>query len=166
MSTDERSVWATIVATLVVPGWYFTRVLSDARNNPVSGIDYQGLLLWSIGITVGVIIVVTILLTIGHAIGANVSANVSAARSGKPVDAAEIEHEMKNLDRSDARDKEIKRLGEYVTGMVLGVCAVAPLVLAMLEKEQFWIAQSLYGAFVVAALVGSVVKLVAYRRGL
>ena len=36
----------------------------------------------------------------------------------------------------------------------------------MAKVEQFWIANALYLAFVLAALASAVVKIVAYRRGL
>ena len=36
----------------------------------------------------------------------------------------------------------------------------------MADVEQFWIANSLYLAFVLAAITSAVVKIVAYRRGL
>ncbi len=166
MSTEERAAWASAVATLVVPAFYFTRVLGDARNYPVAEIDYQGLLIWNVGITIGATIALTILLTIAHAIGIHVSAEVAAAKAGRPADPDEVEREMKSLDRTDARDKAISRRGEVVSGIVLGIGAVLPLVLAMTEREQFWIAQSLYAAFILAALTGAIAKIVVYRTGL
>ena len=42
---------------------------------------------------------------------------------------------------------------------------VGVLALTMLQYEYFWIANALYLSFVVATLVSSVVKLVAYHRG-
>ena len=42
---------------------------------------------------------------------------------------------------------------------------VVPFVLTLAEVEYFWIANAIYLVFVVAAVVGAVVKLVAYRRG-
>lgn len=47
----------------------------------------------------------------------------------------------------------------------MGVAAIVPLGLAMAKAEQFWIANALYMAFVLAAFVSAVVKIVAYRRG-
>jgi len=165
MSTEERAVWASAISTLIVPAFYFTRVLREARDTPVAEIDYQGSLIWTVGITIGVTIALTILLTIANAIGVHVSAEVAAAKSGRPADSDEIERAMKSLDRRDTRDKDISRRGEVVTGIVLGIGAVAPLVLAMTEREQFWIAQSLYAAFVFAALAGAITKIIVYRRG-
>jgi hypothetical protein len=42
---------------------------------------------------------------------------------------------------------------------------VAALVLAMAEADHFWIANAVYLAFVLSALLGSAAKIVAYRRG-
>ena len=55
---------------------------------------------------------------------------------------------------------------EYVGGIVLAVGMLVPFGLAMAEFEYFWIANAIYLAFVVSALTASVVKIVAYRRGL
>ena len=67
--------------------------------------------------------------------------------------------------RSDVRDREISRFGEYASrwpsrrrGRRAG--------LAMARWEYFWIANVIYLGFVLWAITGSVLKLVAYRRGL
>jgi hypothetical protein len=44
--------------------------------------------------------------------------------------------------------------------------AAAALVMAMAKADYFWIANVIYLGFVLWAVVGSVLKLVAYRRGL
>jgi hypothetical protein len=49
---------------------------------------------------------------------------------------------------------------------VLAIGAAGALVLTMAGVAHFWIAQALYLAFVLDALVSSIVKIVAYRRGL
>ena len=41
-----------------------------------------------------------------------------------------------------------------------------PFLLTLAEFDYFWIANAMYFAFVLSALIGSVVKLVAYRRGI
>ena len=48
--------------------------------------------------------------------------------------------------------------------MVAG--AAAALVMAMAKVDYFWIANVIYLGFVLWAVAGSVLKLVAYRRGL
>ena len=42
----------------------------------------------------------------------------------------------------------------------------APLILAAAEADHFWIANTIYLAFVLSTVTGSVAKIVAYRRGL
>ena len=48
--------------------------------------------------------------------------------------------------------------------MVIG--ALAALILAMAEADHFWIANAMYLVFTAQAIVGAVIKLIAYRRGL
>lgn len=75
---------------------------------------------------------------------------------------AELE---KRISQEDVRDKQIDRHGDYVAGSVLTTLVLLPLGLAIFGTHQFWIAHALYGALVVAALIGAVVKITAYRRG-
>jgi MFS family permease len=71
----------------------------------------------------------------------------------------------RDADRTDERDREINRRGEHVGFYVMSIAAIVPLVLAMAKAEHFWIANSLYLAFVLAALASAAVKIVSYRRG-
>ena len=64
------------------------------------------------------------------------------------------------------RDKDINRFGGYVGGMVLAVAMAVPFGLAMAKADPFWIANAMYAAFVVWALASTMVRLVAYRRGI
>jgi hypothetical protein len=48
--------------------------------------------------------------------------------------------------------------------LVLG--GVAALLLSLAEGDHFWIANTLYLAFVLSAVIGSAARIVAYRRGL
>ena len=72
----------------------------------------------------------------------------------------------READKRDQRDREIKVFGERV-GQDVGVGgALAALVLALFETPWFWIANAVYLAFVLSAVVGSIATLVAYRKGL
>jgi hypothetical protein len=66
----------------------------------------------------------------------------------------------------DVRDREISRFGEYASRWLVIAGAAAGLVMAMARWDYFWIANVIYLGFVLWAITGSVVKLVAYRRGL
>jgi hypothetical protein len=68
--------------------------------------------------------------------------------------------------RRDVRDLEIYRFGEYTSRWFVVAGAAAALLMAMAKWEYFWIANVIYLGFVLWAVVGSGVKLVAYRRGL
>jgi hypothetical protein len=159
MTFEERRTWIEAVVTVVVPGWYFQSVLPRASSTPVADIDYQSLL----GISV-VILVATI---IGGIIATNIAALVANEVAGARGDASHLDMPAAQaaLDRTDERDAAIGRLGAQVAGAVLALGVLVPLGLAMAEREQFWIANSLYAALVLSSLASAAVKLVAYRRG-
>jgi hypothetical protein len=72
----------------------------------------------------------------------------------------------KDNGKSDQRDKQISRFGDYIGSAFLVMAALGALVLSWFEAPHFWIANVLYLAFVLQAILSSVAKLVAYRRGL
>lgn len=67
--------------------------------------------------------------------------------------------------RRDERDAHITRRGELVGYYVLSAGIIGVLALVVTGQPSFWIANSIYAAFVVSAIASSAVKLVAYRRG-
>ena len=138
MSSGEKRSWIYAVINVGVPAAYFAIVLGRLSDAGAGQIAYVRPMLTAIGV----------------AIVLNIVANTAAGiGSGK------------EKDRRDERDKQINRFGEYIGFYVVSVFASVPLFLAMAKAEYFWIANSLYLAFVVAAVVSSVVKIVAYRRG-
>jgi MFS family permease len=138
MSSEEKRTWISALVGVVVPAAYLATVLSKVPGADVAKIAYVWPMLTSIAIGIGAGIVL-----------AMVAAMVSP----------------KDPDRTDERDRAINRRGEYVGFYVMSIAAIVPLVLAMADVEQFWIAHALYLAFVLAALASAVVKIVAYRRG-
>jgi hypothetical protein len=138
MSTEEKNSWIYVFVGVLVPLVYFAIVLSKVPGVDVATIDYVWPMLTAIGVGIGANIVLSIM-----------AAMISPAEAGQ----------------TDVRDKEINRRGEFVAFYVMSVVAVVPLGLAMAEAEQFWIANALYLAFVLAALASAIVKIVAYRRG-
>jgi hypothetical protein len=139
MSFDEKGAWTFAVVAVALSAIYFASIVGQLANTAVTEIAYQGPLLGAIGATIA--------LTIVGMIGIGIS---SPKEAGK----------------SDQRDKEINRLGEYVGGTVLAVGMVVPFALAMAEVPHFWIANAMYLAFSLAALIGTAAKLVLYRRGI
>ena len=146
MSSEERGQWVYLVAILLTYGAYVAIVLARADGGSLTDVDYVPLMLAAIGIGIAVAIVGRIVIEIAGGIASEMAGN----------------HETHD---PDVRDRDIGRFGEYVAGTVLGVGMVVPFVLTLAESDYFWIANAMYLAFVLAAAVGAVIKLVAYRRG-
>ena len=138
MSYQEKGLWVYLVTTTAGTVVYLLLVLERADPLPLAEVDFAALMLWMIGIAIGASIIGRILIEIA-----------------RPSDGQQ----------SDVRDRDIGRFGEYVGGTILSVGMVIPLVLAIIEADHFWIAHAIYVIFAVAAIVGTAIKLVAYRRG-
>jgi cytochrome c biogenesis protein CcdA len=138
MSYEEKGQWVYLAATTIGCGVYVVLMLGAAGTTPLTEVDYQPILLWTIGAAIAASIIGRILIEM---------ITPSDSRS------------------EDVRDRDIGRLGEYRAGLVLGIGMVVPFILALLEADQFWIANAMYLVFTVQAIVGAVIKLVAYRRG-
>ena len=138
MSYEEKGQWVYLVVTAVTTVAYLVLVAGQAGGRPLTEVDYVPILLWMIGIAIVASIV-------GHIV-------IAIARPDEPHTA-------------DVRDREIGRRGEYVGGTILGIGMVIPFILAISEADHFWIANAMYLVFALAALTGTVIKLVAYRRG-
>ena len=138
MSYEEKGQWVYFAVTAVTTVAYLVLVFGQASGGPLTEVDYVPILLWMIGIAIAASIV-------GHIV-------IAMARPDEPHTA-------------DIRDREIGRRGEYVGGTILGIGMVIPFILAITEADHFWIANAMYLVFALAALTGTVIKLVAYRRG-
>ncbi len=138
MSFEEKSTWIYAVLAVAIPVIYFATIVGQVQTTAVTDIAYQGPLLAAIGVAIVIAIV----------------ANIAVAISSP-----------KEAGKSDQRDKDINRFGEYVGGIVLSVCLLVPFGLAMAEVDYFWIANAIYLAFIASAIAATTVKLVAYRRG-
>lgn len=138
MSFEQKGTWVALLVNVATYAAYLIIILGQAANSPLTAVAYESVMLRTIGIAIGLSIV-----------------GIIAVAIAKPSEA----------DKKDARDKDINRLGEYVGGTVLAVGMLVPFGLALAESDHFWIANAMYLAFVLSALVGTTVKLVAYRRG-
>jgi hypothetical protein len=98
----------------------------------------------------------------------------SASRSATPATAIAVTIFLhivvaipspRHAGKRDQRDREINRFGEYVGQSFVVIGGVAALIMSMAELAHFWIANVIYLTFVLSAILGSVTKIVAYRRG-
>ncbi|MFC4224768.1 hypothetical protein [Lysinibacter cavernae] len=138
MSAEEKNTWAFGLIALLSYATYVTVLLAQAAGAPLTEAEYVTPMLYSIG---------------GAVLAGIIAGIVFGATAGK------------GQPRKDQRDKQIYRFGEYAgQGFLIGGAIVA-LILAIMQANYFWIANVIYLAFVLAAIVSSVARLVAYRRG-
>ncbi|MGM9472866.1 hypothetical protein ACS5PJ_12760 [Pseudarthrobacter sp. YS3] len=138
MSFEEKSAWIMGVVAIGSYGVYLAIVLGMAGGMPLTDVPYIAPLLWTVGASIAASIAL-------HAVFGILS----------PRDAG----------KKDQRDREIYRFGEYIGQSFLVIGGVAALLMAMTETDHFWIANVIYLAFVLSAVLGSIAKIVAYRRG-
>ena len=139
MSFKEKSTWIMALITSGAYVNYLAIVLGRVNDStPLVQVAYSGTLLW----TIGAVIVATI---VAHIVVAIAS----------PQD----------VDKEDQRDRQIERHGEYKGHWFVVAGAVAAMAMSMAESDHFWIANVIYLGFVLATLLGSVFKILAYRRG-
>ncbi|MGV8884205.1 MAG: hypothetical protein ACOH1T_01275 [Microbacteriaceae bacterium] len=138
MTYEQRGVWVYLVSGIISYGAYLVIVLGQAATAPLAETHYVVPLLSAIGVSIALAVVGRIALEIA-----------------KPSDSH----------RKDDRDRAIDRIGDYRAQWFIIAGALAALVLALLDADTFWIANAVYLSFVLWAVVGSVIKLLAYGRG-
>ncbi|WP_406291593.1 hypothetical protein [Embleya sp. NBC_00896] len=138
MAFEEKRAWIMAVVTVGTYAAYLAIVLGRAGDTPLAEVSYVATLLW----------------TIGAAILAAIVLEVVVAVAG-PGDA----------NKKDHRDREIGRFGEHVGQSFVVIGGVAALGMSLAEVDHFWIANAIYLAFALSAILGSVARIFAYRRG-
>ncbi len=137
MAYEEKGTWVYLAACLGGYSVYLAIVLGRLASTPVAQVPYVSVLLWTTGASI-----------LASIVGRVLVGGPGATR------------------RSDVRDREIYRFGEYTSRWFIVAGAGAALVMAMARWDYFWIANVIYLGFVLWAVAGSAAKLVAYRRGL
>jgi len=149
MTFEEKITWVGGIVTIVVAGWYLSVMRGLFAAAPAIEVAFQRPLL----IAVVAMIVLTIAGTIAMAIGTAIQIEITG------------EGKVDEIDRKDERDARIYALGDRVAFYASSVLMIGVLAMAMLEWPHVWIANGIFAAFVAGSLVGSAVKLAAYRRG-
>ncbi|MGW2275023.1 hypothetical protein [Streptomyces yangpuensis] len=138
MAVEEKRAWIMIVVTVVSYAAYLALVLGRSGGGPLARQPYVAALLW----------------TVGAAIAASVLLHITVALLSPEEGRTK-----------DQRDREIHHFGDHIGQSFVVVGAVAALVLAMAGADRFWIANAVYLAFVLSALLASTAKIFAYRTG-
>lgn len=139
MTFEERSQWAYAFAALATTLVYFTWLGLQLADRPAAQVEFVKPLLWTIGASM-----------IVHALG------TGFVRGSNPADA----------DKRDDRDREVGRRADAISFLVFSIAALPGFVLAIVDADTFWIANSLFAAYALTAVTGVVTRSVLYRRGI
>ena len=139
MSALEKRAWIRLGTAIAAYATYLALILIRDDGVQLAEVSYVPALLWTIGGAIVASVVLDILVSIAS-----------------PREAG----------RADQRDREIARFGDTVGQSFAVIGGVAALLMALLELPYFWIANAVYLAFVLSAVLGGIARLVAYRRGL
>ena len=133
-----RGTWVYLVRSAGAYLVYLAIVLGRVVSTPVEHVSYVAVLLWT------------------------TCASILASTVGRTL----VQTVAPGDRRSDVRDKEIYRFGEYASRWFVVAGAAAGFAMALARWDYFWIANVIYLGFVLWAVAGSAVKLAAYQRGL
>jgi len=136
MAFEEKGAWVALIVGIVAYTVYLAVVLTRAAGGDLPATPYVDALLWSIGAAIVAGIVVTI------------AVSIITRRDGL---------------ESDQRDKQISARAEHTARAFLVIGALGALVLALLEAEPFWIANTIYLAFVVSGTIEGITRIALYR---
>jgi hypothetical protein len=139
MSYEEKGVWAYLLSSAGAYIVYLVIVVPRLFHTPAAHVPYLVPLIMS---TIASVIIATLVR--------------SALEVARPSDSH----------KADVRDREIARFGEHASRWCVVGGATVGLIGAFDRWDYFWIANAIYLGFVLWAVVGSVLRLVAYRRGL
>ena len=139
MSYEEKGIWVYLVTSAAAYAVYLAIIVGRLASTPAAEVPYVSVLLWTAGASI-------VANTVGRVL----------VETASPSDSR----------RADVRDLDVSLFGEYASRWFLVAGAAAALVMAMAKVDYFWIANVIYLGFVLWAVAGSALKLVAYRRGL
>jgi hypothetical protein len=137
MAFEEKRAWIMLVVSVAAYAVYAAITAGRAGPVPLADVSYASTLLWSVGAAISV------------QIALNIAVGIASPKDAK----------------KDQRDREIYRISEHIGQSFVVIGGVAALLMALAEVDHFWIANVIYLAFFLSAVLGSVARIFAYRRG-
>src|SRR5690606_24665700 len=122
---------------------YVVLVLGQAGSGELVEVNWWPLMLWSIG--GGIVLSILITIIWGMAVGVRDRESATA---------------------SDMRDVDINRMGSRVEHAFLVIAGLGVIVLCAVGADVFWIANTMFLGFAVSTFIGTIARIIAYRRGL
>jgi len=138
MAIEEKRAWILGLTAIGAYVGYLSIILSRAQDTPWAQVPYAATLLWSVGLSIAASIVLSIIVGM---------------------------FSPKDVEKKDQRDREIYHFGERIGQSFVVIGATAALLMAMVKADYFWISNVIYLCFVLSAVVASIAKIAAYRRG-
>jgi len=138
MAFEEKQTWAYLVITVTSYLIYLVTILGRLGDAEPTDVVYVETFLWTIG---------------GAIIAAVVARLVLVATAPEEVG------------EPDERDRAIYHRSEYIGQSLVVVGGVAALAMSLWEVPHFWIANAVYLCFTLAAVLGGIARIVAYRSG-
>lgn len=136
MAFEEKGAWVALIVGVIAYAVYVAVVLGRAAGGELADTPYADALLWSIGAAIVAGILVTI------------AVSIITRRDGLT---------------SDQRDKQISVRASHSSRAFMTIGVLIALALALLEADPFWIANTIYLAFVVSGLVEVGARIALYR---
>lgn len=137
MTHQEKRAWIMLVVSTVAYAVYAATILGRTHGHPLTRVPYAADLLWTVGAAILASIVAEIALGI---------VNPRASRL------------------KDVRDRQIGQFGDYTGSAFVVIGAVAAMLMAMAGWDRFWIANVIYLCFFLSAILGSITKIIGYRK--
>ena len=139
MSYEQKGVWTQLLSSAAAYIAYLAIVVPRLFHTPAAHVSY---LLPLLVTTLASVFIATVVR--------------SALEVARPSDSG----------KADVRDRDIARFGQHASRWCVVGGAIAGFIGAANHWDYFWIANVIYLGFVLWAVVDSVLRLVAYRRGL
>jgi len=136
-SFEEKSVWIQLISLVIGLGLYFVVAGSMLYNGVGVLVAYMPLFAVAVAFVVAV----------------NVAGHVALAIAGRP-------------DGPDERDRLIGWRAESNSSWILGVGVLAAIMGLVVSMGEVWVAHLLLLSLFMAEVVGDVMRLVYYRRGM
>lgn len=143
MVYTERNTWVGLIVTAVMIPGYVIVILQRAGGGPLTAVDWLPAMLWAIGLSIAATIVLSILWGIFAGV-----------------------RDPKGATATDVRDRDIDRMGGRIEHAFLIIAGLGVIALCAVGADVFWIANTMFLGFAISTFIGSIARIVAYRRGL
>ncbi len=143
MVYEERNTWSALIVTVITTIAYVIVVVHAAEGGALTDVEWWPIMAWTIGVSIVATVVVSVLW--GFIAGMFDPDSVGTA---------------------DQRDRDISRIGDRVGQSFMVIGGLGVIILSAFEADTFWIANTMFFGFALAAIVGGIASVIAYRRGL